>query len=592
MTHEASETEMTEQVKADEAFKDAHDRALEVSQIKGALLANMRHELRTPLNHIIGYCEMLQEEAQDKGQQKFIFDLKKIHAAGRRLLTLVNDTFDTPLNIEANKIDLALEARTSLNAIIGYSEMLMEDAEDLGLDDFIPDLKKAHAAGLYLLTLVNNILDLSTIEAGKIDLGQGTVGTSYVSQDMVTPTCPSVVAEHGLLLVVDDNEINRDLLSRHLERGGYTVRVAQNGRQALEMIKAQGETLSSPFDLVLLDIIMPEMNGYQVLERLKTDSILRHLPVIVISASDEIGSVVKCIEMGAEDYLPLPFNSALLRARIGACLEKKRLRDQLEADNARKTKELETAHVIQQGFLPLSPPELPYLEIAAFQKPATEVGGDYYDFFLKPCEGSEPSQGFAERSKLIVAIGDATGHGLGSSLMVSATKTALLTINDPNLTKRICRINTVLEQINSYHRLNMGLTLVELKFDDHSSQVQVKAAGGGMPPIYILRSNGTVEEIVMEGLPLGAMKTAAYRTTKFRLERSDVLILMSDGLTERFNDTGEPFGYTQLVAEIQNAGKTERSPQSVLEALVQSGDAWSNHAPQNDDMTLVVLKVK
>jgi len=124
------------------------------------------------------------------------------------------------------------------------------------------------------------------------------------------------------VLVVDDNEMNRDMLCHLLGAEGHKASVAENGRLALELIKAE------PFDLVLLDIMMPEMDGYQVLQHLKSDKSLRDIPVIVLSALDEIDSVVRCIEMGADDYLPKPFDPVLLRARIGACLEKKRLRDQ------------------------------------------------------------------------------------------------------------------------------------------------------------------------------------------------------------------------------------------------------------------------
>ena len=124
------------------------------------------------------------------------------------------------------------------------------------------------------------------------------------------------------ILVVDDTEMNRDMLSTLVEADGHKAFLAENGRLALESIK------TNSFDLILLDVMMPEMNGYQVLEQLKSDSSLRDIPVIVLSALDEIGSVVRCIELGAEDYLPKPFDPVLLRARIGACLEKKHLRDQ------------------------------------------------------------------------------------------------------------------------------------------------------------------------------------------------------------------------------------------------------------------------
>ena len=124
------------------------------------------------------------------------------------------------------------------------------------------------------------------------------------------------------LLVVDDHSMNRIMLSRYIAKLGYQATLVANGRQALEKLQHE------PYDLVLLDVEMPEMDGYEVLEHLKADARLRDIPVIMISAVEEIESVVRCIELGAQDYLPKPFNPVLLRARLGACLERKRLRDQ------------------------------------------------------------------------------------------------------------------------------------------------------------------------------------------------------------------------------------------------------------------------
>src|SRR5262245_21847739 len=138
------------------------------------------------------------------------------------------------------------------------------------------------------------------------------------------------------LLVVDDIEDNRFALTRRLARQGYlNITTAADGRQALELLNAR------PFDLVLLDVMMPNVNGYEVLAQMKTDSNLRHIPVIMISAIDEIDSVIRCIELGAEDYLPKPFNPTLLRARVGACLERKRLHDQVTARTRELTEALE-----------------------------------------------------------------------------------------------------------------------------------------------------------------------------------------------------------------------------------------------------------
>jgi CheY-like chemotaxis protein len=128
----------------------------------------------------------------------------------------------------------------------------------------------------------------------------------------------------GHILVVDDNPVNRRLLTRALHEQGYSAATANDGRSALALLRA---AQSPPFDVVLLDILMPEQDGYQTLEAIKADEALRHLPVIMISAIDELASVIRCVELGATDYLPKPFNAALLRARIGASLAGKRLRD-------------------------------------------------------------------------------------------------------------------------------------------------------------------------------------------------------------------------------------------------------------------------
>ena len=155
---------------------------------------------------------------------------------------------------------------------------------------------------------------------------------------------PSSTPPSGHLLVVDDNKVNRLLLGRSLEQQGHTVAFAENGQQGLEMLRAQS------FDLVLLDIMMPELDGYQVLERLTKDPVLRDIPVIMTSSMDELDSVVRCIEMGAEDYLSKPPNPVLLRARIGASLEKKRLRDQ-QRELVRKFATAEVAEeLLTSGF--------------------------------------------------------------------------------------------------------------------------------------------------------------------------------------------------------------------------------------------------
>ena len=154
------------------------------------------------------------------------------------------------------------------------------------------------------------------------------------------------MSESGSVLVVDDLEANRDLLARRLQRQGHTVTLAEDGLQAINLLQTQA------FDVVLCDIMMPEMNGYQVLEHLKSDPTLRHIPVIMVSALDDIDSVVRCVELGAEDYLFKPFNPTLLKARLNACLEKKRLRDQEQAALKQLQAEQEKSERLLLSILP------------------------------------------------------------------------------------------------------------------------------------------------------------------------------------------------------------------------------------------------
>jgi sigma-B regulation protein RsbU (phosphoserine phosphatase) len=221
-------------------------------------LAELRHDLCTPINQILGYSELLEEEAAEE-QPRFVDDLRRIQQAATTMLTLVRG------RLTAEGLGAALPAPPAPQPAA--------------------ELTAAPSSG-NAEPLVRN------------------------------PARP------GRILAVDDDALNLDLLAQRLSRQGHVVRTASDGEEALEKARQQ------PLDLVLLDVMMPRLDGYGTLAALKADEQLRHIPVIMISALDELSSVVRCIEAGAEDYLPKPFNATLLRARIGACLEKKALRDQ------------------------------------------------------------------------------------------------------------------------------------------------------------------------------------------------------------------------------------------------------------------------
>ena len=246
------------------------------------------------------------------------------------MLNVINDLFD-PTKSAAYKSDPNLvhhELRTPLNQIIGYAEMLQEEAHERGAAAFVADFEKILKAARELCRLVVDNFARPEIELGRAETQSAAPATVFIRRQaaaLISSVQPEGQAGSGRpggsLLVVDDDEGNRAMLARRLVRLGYNVTVAENGRRALEALQTER------FDLLLLDIQMPELNGYEVLEQLKANPALRDIPVIVLSASDETERVARCIEMGAEDYLPKPFDPVLLQARIGASLEKKRLRD-------------------------------------------------------------------------------------------------------------------------------------------------------------------------------------------------------------------------------------------------------------------------
>ncbi len=264
---------------------------------------------------------MMLADARERGQEEFRADLEKIHTSGRALLArfheLLHPTAEPTAEVDTLRL-LRHELRTPLTHIIGYCELWLDDAEAFFLDSFLADLRELHALGKQMLGRLDEIVRLVE-RAGSEEVHRD----AEPSESMPRPRAERADkrGETGAVLVVDDNPYNRDLLSRFLRREGHSVACAADARQALTMIASQ------LFDLILLDILMPDSDGVETLALLKADERYRYLPVIMISAFDEMDIAVRCIEMGADDYLPKPFNPVLLKARVSAGLEKKRLRD-------------------------------------------------------------------------------------------------------------------------------------------------------------------------------------------------------------------------------------------------------------------------
>jgi signal transduction histidine kinase len=294
---------------------------------KRALLAHVRHELRTPINAILGYSEMLIEDAESDAARA---DLDKIHSGGRQALMVVNEVLD-PQRLESlHNISLPeFEAKIRrmlhplVDEIVRCCDKLIGPRPEEPGDGEVSDLHRIRKASHALLMCADGIVALweaqspERHEGRELWVGVRESGAPY-------PSDGTYAARHGgagTLLVVDDNEANLNLLCRRLSRDGHKVFSAFGGPEALEVLKAGN------IDIVLLDIVMPNMNGYELLKRMKGDEALSHIPVIMLSSLEDMETTVRCIETGAEDYLLKPYNTVFLRARIGISLERKRLRD-------------------------------------------------------------------------------------------------------------------------------------------------------------------------------------------------------------------------------------------------------------------------
>ncbi len=269
-----------------------------------------------------------------------------------------------------------------------------------------------------------------------------------------------------------------------------------------------------------------------------------------------------------------PMSFALENTRlIERMIEDARRREELEAENEAHAKELEEARQLQLSMLPKKVPQFPNLEIAAYMKTATEVGGDYYDFHV------------AADGTLTIAIGDATGHGLKAGTVVTATKSLFHELaNGDDLPDMLKRFSYALKQMNM-RSLFMALTVVRLR--NHGLTITV----AGMPPILIYRATQRhIEEIFIKAMPLGCLTNYTYKQEDVALQPGDIVVLMSDGFPERFNEANEMLGYDQ--AKDTLIATAHLSSQEILTRLVQAGDDWGQSRLADDDITFVVLKIR
>jgi len=396
------------------------------------------------------------------------------------------------------------------------------------------------------------------------------------------------------VLVVDDVEMNRGLLARRVRRLGHEVTMAEDGRQALDLLKARD------FDVLLLDIMMPNMNGYEVLEAMALEPRLRQVPVIMISAVDDKESIARCIELGADDYLPKPFDPVILQARLGASLARKRLRDREQLYQRSLERELEIGREIQAHFLPDDLPALSGYDFAARLRSARMVSGDFYDLY--PLAGG---------NEVVAVVGDVCDKGVGAALFMALFRSLLRALTEQSdgarwnergaqrerrreagtrteaVTGHLLRTVTLANDYiaGTHSRSNMFATVFFAIIDGESGLVQYVNAGHE-PPAVVGPSG--VRRLAPTGPALGLLPGLPFVVGQTTLAPGESLVAWTDGVTEaQAQGTTELFGEDRTLGVVEG---TDGSARELLDRLLAAVDAYAAGAEQADDITLLAVQ--
>ena len=312
-------------------------------------VGKLRHELHGSITHILGFSEIWVEELREEGNSALKQGFDLITEAARQMMAQINESLP-PAKVEpalAQVLSLKTQLSEKSSQIVAAAADLAHDPRALADETLKSDLARITASARHLQDLAVNALPGLTVSTPAPVSGTKPGATvAEPANDHNSSSEDPVERRDGVILVVDDQEENRELLSRRLSRLGYAVHTAGSGQAALELV---GE---KDVDLILLDILMPGLDGIEVLHRLKANPRTRHIPVVMLSSADQIDMVVRCVHLGADDFLPKPFNPTLLMARIESSLSKKRLRDQETAFLQRLQAEQDISEKLLLNILP------------------------------------------------------------------------------------------------------------------------------------------------------------------------------------------------------------------------------------------------
>jgi sigma-B regulation protein RsbU (phosphoserine phosphatase) len=375
------------------------------------------------------------------------------------------------------------------------------------------------------------------------------------------------------ILVVDDTPSNIQSLAATLKPAGYQVLVATNGQQALDVMAKVRP------DLILLDIMMPVMDGFEACAAIKANAEWRDIPIIFLTAKTETADLVKGFELGAVDYVNKPFNAHELMARVHTHLTVDRLRTSVSEKNAALEKaqaqmsaELDLARAMQVAILPSRFPVAPGCDGSARMLPATTMGGDFYDFIELP----------GGRIGLVMA--DVSGKGVPAAFFMAVARTNLNALAATASGPADClqRTNDVLLTQNP---MDLFVTVFYAVFDPATGSLAY--ANGGHNPPLIRRANGTVEMLTAAaGLVLG-MFPAIYDEDTAQLAPGDTLVLYTDGVTEAFNVDVQMYEEARLIERVRADGGG--GAKTLVASIFDSVIGFSGAAPQSDDITVAVL---
>jgi len=380
------------------------------------------------------------------------------------------------------------------------------------------------------------------------------------------------ITDKHVLLLVDDDPENIEVVNSILGEK-YEVRVALNGVKALELANME----PSP-GLILLDVIMPHMDGYEVCRYLKADSKTRGIPVIFLTGKTDVADETRGFDVGAVDYIHKPFSPPIVTARVQTHLLLRDAHDTVNRQLSVLNSELEMARQVQLSILPRQIPELSGLEIASRYLPMHSVAGDFYDFLV------------LDEKHIGILIADVSGHGLPSALIASTLQSALAWqcphATDPG--QVLSGLNRAINGKFERHFVTAAYVFVDLE------NGILKYAGAAHPPLLLWQAKvGRAEAHVENGLMLGPFADASYSTMCLTVEQGDRVVLFTDGLVEAQDSSGQEFGLERVRQILES--KHHLRPGRFLDALLYSLSGWSERAigsNQSDDITLLVIDFK